>query len=86
MQIWINLNYLTLSALKHYSQQAGPYASQARTLYTRLRTNLMRTLVGQYNSQGYLYEQYDDRDGSGTSSHPFTGWTALVTLIASEQF
>lgn len=46
----------------------------------------MQTLTSNYVQRGYLYEQYDDRDGKGTSSHPFTGWTALVSLIAAEQY
>jgi mannosyl-oligosaccharide glucosidase len=43
----------------------------------------LQALTSQYIARGYLFEQYDDRDGSGTSSHPFTGWTALIALVAT---
>jgi mannosyl-oligosaccharide glucosidase len=85
-QIWINLNYLTLRALKHYSSTAGPHQAAAGQAYAELRANLLRNLAGQYYSTGYLWEQYDDADGQPKGSHPFTGWTALLTLIASEVF
>ncbi|WIA10052.1 hypothetical protein OEZ85_010262 [Tetradesmus obliquus] len=85
-QIWINLNYLTLRALKHYSSTAGPHQEAAAQAYADLRANLLRNLAGQYHSTGYLWEQYDDTDGRPKGSHPFTGWTALLTLIASEAF
>ncbi len=45
-----------------------------------------QTLVSEYHDNGYLFEQYDDRTGRGTSSHPFTGWTALVALIATNSY
>lgn len=56
----------------------------AGRIYSELRTNLLRTLLGGYHSTGYFWEQYDDRSGRGLRSHPFTGWTALVVLIMAE--
>eukprot|EP00882_Tetradesmus_deserticola_P017375 GHRQ01018612.1.p2 GENE.GHRQ01018612.1~~GHRQ01018612.1.p2 ORF type:complete len:183 (+),score=81.13 GHRQ01018612.1:276-824(+) len=85
-QIWININYLTLRALKHYSSTAGPHQAAASQAYADLRANLLSNLAGQYDSTGYLWEQYDDVDGKPKGSHPFTGWTALLTLAASEVF
>ena len=52
----------------------------------KLRSGLMSNIVSRYWQQGYLYEQYDDGGGAGMSSHPFTGWTALLALIAAEQY
>jgi mannosyl-oligosaccharide glucosidase len=46
----------------------------------------MQNLVSEYNARGYLYEQYDDASGRGLSSHPFTGWTALLVLIAANAY
>jgi len=83
-QIWININYLCLKALKHYAQVDGPGKSAAEQLHRELRANLLSNLVDQYNVTGYLWEQYDDTDGKPKGSHPFTGWTALVALIASD--
>ncbi|CAM9649573.1 unnamed protein product [Ectocarpus sp. 13 AM-2016] len=82
--IWVNVNYLALAALSHYNQAEGPFRKDAGRIYTELRTNLLRTLLGGYHSTGYFWEQYDDRSGRGLRSHPFTGWTALVVLIMAE--
>lgn len=40
-QIWININYLALSALKHYAAAGGPYAAQAETLRGALHDALL---------------------------------------------
>jgi mannosyl-oligosaccharide glucosidase len=85
-QIWVNINYLALRALHHYSQAPGPHAGAAAEAYSALRGGLVRTLVLQYRRTGYLWEQYEDDSGVGTSSHPFTGWTALLTLAVSEAY
>jgi mannosyl-oligosaccharide glucosidase len=106
--IWINLNYLTVSALHYYAfeypwsslsptppsssspsgeqQQQHPLALLSSQLYSSLRSNLINTLYTQYVKTGYLWEQYDPKDGKGKRSHPFTGWTALIVLIMGEQY
>jgi mannosyl-oligosaccharide glucosidase len=83
--IWINVNYLVLRALRRYEHQGGPYSKQAKHAADALRTALVSNLAEQYNTRGYLYEQYDDETGNGKGCHPFTGWTALLTLIAGEE-
>ena len=35
--IWINMNYLAVRALHHYSNTGGPYRQLAAQLYTDLR-------------------------------------------------
>lgn len=85
-QIWININYLAVRALHHYAHQPGPHRQLAQDLYARLRENLVRNLYAQYRKSGYLWEQYNDRTGEGQGTHPFTGWSALVVLIMSEQY
>ena len=82
--VWINVNYLVLRALRRYEQQGGPHAAPAGQAADALRSALMKNLVEQYNARGYLYESYDDESGKGKGCHPFTGWTALLTLIAGE--
>ncbi|CAL9118938.1 unnamed protein product [Musa textilis] len=85
--IWINMNYMILSALYHYSQEAGPYRTMAGTLYQELRSNLIRNIVGNYYETGFLWEQYDQKNkGKGKGARPFTGWTALVLLMMTEAY
>lgn len=63
-----------------------PFPQRHPSLSPLYCTPVLQNLVEQYESRGYLFEQYDDRDGKGTSSHPFTGWTALVALIAANAY
>ncbi|GFO20120.1 mannosyl-oligosaccharide glucosidase [Plakobranchus ocellatus] len=84
--IWINMNYLCLSALYHYSSVEGPYMDKAKTVYTDLRKNLVTNIFKEYERTGYIWENYNDKTGEGKGSHPFTGWSALVVLIMAETF
>lgn len=68
------------------AQASGPYAVEAARLHGELRRNLLRTVVGEAQRSGYLWESYDEATGRGRGSHPFTGWTALVVLIAGEAY
>ncbi|KAJ2491174.1 Processing alpha glucosidase I [Coemansia sp. RSA 2050] len=85
--IWININYLILSSLhRNYMGAEGPYQEQARSIYTRLRENLMGNVFEQYQSSRFFWEQYNPEDGSGQRTHPFTGWTTLIVLIMAEKY
>lgn len=84
--IWININYLLLGALKHYGSTKGPYRKRCGVLYSRLRSNLLKTVLGEYQRTGYIWEHYDDRTGQGMRGRPFTGWSALVVNIMVEQY
>ena len=46
----------------------------------------MRTILTEYDSTGYFWEQYDDVNGRGMRGHPFTGWTSLVLNIMAEKY
>ncbi|CAB3231882.1 unnamed protein product [Arctia plantaginis] len=85
-QVWININYLALSALKHYSGLDGPHAGRARDLYSRLRDNIVRNILKEYKRTGYLWEQYSSEDGKGSGCKPFSGWTGLVVLIMADEY
>lgn len=85
-QIWINMNYLALKALYHYGSEPGPYSEDAKRIYTELRHNVVRNIFNQYKKSGYIWEQYNDASGEGSGCKPFTGWSALVVLIMSEQY
>ncbi|KAI0747882.1 glycoside hydrolase [Daedaleopsis nitida] len=85
--IWIQVNYLALSALhKTYAMQEGPYRQRAQEIYAELRKNVIENVHKEYVRTGYVWEQYDPLTGAGQRSHPFTGWTSLVTLIISEKY
>eukprot|EP00899_Mesostigma_viride_P027617 jgi/Mesvir1/803/Mv17396-RA.1 len=85
--VWINLNYLALGALHHYRQVAGPHAARAGELYASLRQAVLGNIQECYARTHYLWEQYGDKTrAEGKGSHPFTGWTALVVLIAADMY
>lgn len=84
--IWINLNYLTLRALSHYSKTHGPYSNKAKAVYNELRQNIIKNMAKEYRRTGYVWEQYNDKTGEGQRSRPFTGWSSLVVLMMAEIF
>ncbi|XP_011041513.1 PREDICTED: mannosyl-oligosaccharide glucosidase GCS1-like [Populus euphratica] len=84
--IWMNMNYMILSALYHYSKENGPYSDRARVIYDDLRGNLIRNVVRNYHQTGFLWEQYDQKKGKGKGARLFTGWTSLVLLIMAEAY
>jgi len=85
--IWININYLALAALRHYSMAAlGLNSELAASLYNELRSNVIDNVFLQYRASGYVWEQYNDTTGQGKGSHPFTGWSALVVAIMAEDY
>ncbi|XP_057543568.1 mannosyl-oligosaccharide glucosidase GCS1-like [Amaranthus tricolor] len=84
--VWMNMNYMILSALHHYSKVDGPYKMKAKTIYEDLRSNLIRNIIHNFGNTGYLWEQYDQKTGKGKGARPFTGWTSLVLLIMSESY
>ncbi|CAH8299264.1 unnamed protein product [Eruca vesicaria subsp. sativa] len=84
--IWMNMNYMILSSLHHYSIVDGPYMAKARTIYEELRSNLIRNVVSNYVQTGYIWEHYDQTEGTGEGARVFTGWSALILLIMSEEY
>ncbi|EED84174.1 hypothetical protein POSPLDRAFT_107259 [Postia placenta Mad-698-R] len=82
--IWIQMNFLALKSLyKTYGAQEGPHQARSQDIYADLRRNIVDN---EYQRTGYVWEQYDAVSGEGRRSHPFTGWTSLVTLILSEKY
>ncbi|XVF43737.1 hypothetical protein PTKIN_Ptkin02bG0064500 [Pterospermum kingtungense] len=84
--IWMNMNYMILSSLRHYSLENGPYREKAEGIYNELRHNLIRNIVQNYHRTGFLWEQYDQKQGKGQRARLFTGWTSLVLLIMAEAY
>lgn len=83
--IWININYLAVRSLHYYSVTPGKYRTEAEKLYIELRNNVIDNIYREYLRTGYIWEQYDDKTGHGKGCHPFTGWSALVTLMMAEK-
>ncbi|XP_012851159.1 PREDICTED: mannosyl-oligosaccharide glucosidase GCS1-like [Erythranthe guttata] len=84
--VWMNMNYMILSALHYYSEVDGPYRDRAKIIYNDLRNNLIRNVVRNYNETGFIWEQYDQKKGRGKGARVFTGWTSLIVLIMSEVY
>ncbi|VDK35135.1 unnamed protein product [Taenia asiatica] len=86
--VWININYLAIEALKYYAQHPETptqVAEKAANLQKRLTAAIMGTVLGELNRTGFTWERYDDRTGRGLSGHPFNGWTALISLVMTEE-
>ena len=82
--IWINVNFLMLRALRQkYVPMLG---LEARNFYDDLRADVVTNIAKEYARTGRLWENYDRSTGQGRGTAPFTGWTALVTLVLAEDY
>ena len=77
-----------LHLLDHLTPRAweGGEEGEVGRLYEELRTAVVRTVFGNYQRKGFLYENYNSTNGDGRGSHPFTGWTALVVNLMAEKY
>ncbi|CAL5433579.1 unnamed protein product [Camellia sinensis] len=51
---FMNINYMILSSLHHYSKENGPYRDKAKIIYNDLRNNLIINVVKNYQQIGYF--------------------------------
>ncbi len=65
---------------------AGPVKAQAAVLHQQLRDAVLRNIVHVYNATGAPWENYDDKDGHGKGTSPFTGWSALFVMAAAASY
>lgn len=86
--VWLNMNYLSVAALRYYAAASpdAAIAARAGALAGRLADTLVGTVVSEYAATGFLWENYDSRAGKGRGTHPFTGWTALVALMVADRY
>ena len=55
-------------------------------LYMDLRGRLISAITTAYNTQHYLFENYNEKTGRGQGAAPFTGWTATYILAMGEAY
>ncbi|KAG2323997.1 hypothetical protein Bca52824_006725 [Brassica carinata] len=79
--IWMNMNYMILASLKHYSGVEGDYKNKARDIYEKLRNNLISNMAGDYAQTGY-----NQTNGTGEGGRDFTGWSSLILLIMTQDY
>ncbi|KAF9433961.1 Processing alpha glucosidase I [Entomortierella beljakovae] len=79
--IWVNVNYLAVHSLKTIYTVKGAHQELAKKVYNELRDNLINNIFNEYERTGFVWEQYNEKSGSGQRSHPFTGWTSMVVLM-----
>ena len=100
--IWININFLAIRSLHHYSKVEGPHQTLAGEVYSLLREGVVGNVMKEYYRYplpgtlcyaydyyyrtGYVWEQYNDKTGEGQGCKPFTGWSALTVLIMGETY
>lgn len=85
--VWFNCNFLLLRALHtRYAREPGPNRELAQQVYDRVRAGLLRNMARVFRDTGHLWENYDADSGNGRGTHPFTGWSALIALVAGEQY
>jgi mannosyl-oligosaccharide glucosidase len=81
--ISLSCNYLAIEALRHYADAAtgSKYASRAAKLLERLSQNVINNTYKRWKETGFLWQQYDPRDGKGMGSPHFNGLSSLVVLM-----
>ncbi|CAG7909416.1 unnamed protein product [Brassica rapa] len=50
------------------------------------QTLLFSNVVGEYDKTRYIWERYDQTKGTGEGGRNFTGWSALILLIMTEDY
>ena len=79
---WIQMNYLICAGLyKNY--MSSPLAAE---IYQELRKNVINNVFTEFKRTGFYWEQYSDVNGQGQRSKPFTGWSALVSMMLFESY
>ena len=87
-KVWLNINYLALRSLKHYSIHATSKKVQvlASDIHLKLKKNLVDNLYKQYRRSGFVWENYSPKNGKGKGCFPFSGWSSLIVSIMAEKY
>jgi mannosyl-oligosaccharide glucosidase len=78
--VWMPINYLVLRACRKFYWQD----ESVRKLYSTLRSRLIETVKHNWESTGYLFENY--HSGKGNRGFPFYGWSSLIAQIITEHY
>jgi len=84
--VWVNINFLAIRSLHHYSQVEGPHQELSGRVYRQLREGVVGNVMKEYYRTGFVWEQYNDKTGEGQGCKPFTGWSALTVLMMGETY
>ncbi|KAK9455596.1 glycoside hydrolase [Dipodascopsis uninucleata] len=82
--IWINMNYLALKSMSdYYSMSSGDSNLQSllSDVYSGLRKDIIDTVYNEYVRSNFMWEQYNEADGTGKGVKHFAGWTSIVAVI-----
>lgn len=84
--IWMNINYLVLDNLRYYHDVSQEYASprliqSLDDTYRQLRKNIINNVKSEWDRTGYVWESYDDQEGTARGAKNFLGWSSLVLLM-----
>ena len=85
--IWAPVMYSCARGLYYYEQNG---LQSAKILRKKLQDAYVNNVFNHYHvrdsSIGAIYETYHPTDGRGFNNYPFTGWSALVVLLMSEDY
>jgi mannosyl-oligosaccharide glucosidase len=92
--LWVNQQYLCCQGLYYYEKQyreRDPSLSKKMfELRKAVQKSLIKLVYDNYFlhdiTQGGIYETYHPFDGKGYNNVPFSGWSALVVLMISEDY
>lgn len=86
--VWVHMNYLVLDNLMHYHNEIKMHnpsnkalLEKMNTTFAQLRRNLIDNVYKEWESTGYVWEQYDDITGEHKGAKNFLGWTSSILLI-----
>ncbi|EFC46681.1 hypothetical protein NAEGRDRAFT_57460 [Naegleria gruberi] len=86
--LWAPFQYQCARGLAFYENNYK--LNSAKIMRKKIQTAYVNNVVKHYhvndNSIGAIYETYHPTDGRGFNNHPFTGWSALVVLLMSEDY
>ncbi|KAF4700347.1 WD repeat-containing protein 19 [Perkinsus olseni] len=82
-KIWGNINLLAIGALRHYGSVMDD--STISEMADSIRKGYMKTVEDGFKKKKSIYENYTPDRGEPAGAAPFTGWTAVAYVLATEE-